>query len=242
MIGRRRRARGGRGPAGSCRPAGCGRGRGGRCAGGARAGWCAAGRGCRRGARRRGRCRSAALVTVSLTRLARPASSTGSPPASMAAAASRSSPSLSSTWAVDAAERLLEAGQRGQRGAEVRRHPLVEVAAQPVPGGAGDAVVDRPDEDAVPRRERRLRRGQPQLAGRHDVDGVLQRDRGVLEHDVVAAGRPHAERVPRLHDPAARRPGLDEEAADERVGVVAAGPHQHPAQHRDARCSRSCGR
>ena len=41
----------------------------------------------------------AAFVTVSLTRLARPATSTGSPPASTAAAASRSSPSPSSSWA-----------------------------------------------------------------------------------------------------------------------------------------------
>ena len=39
-------------------------------------------------------------------------------------------------------------------------------------------------------------------------------------------------------DPAARRARLDQEAPDERVDVVAARPHQHPAQHRDARAVR----
>ena len=53
---------------------------------------------------------------------------------------------------LDAADDLLRPRQRGQRGAEIGRHPVLQELDQPVARGAGDAVIDRGDEDRMHRR------------------------------------------------------------------------------------------
>ena len=133
---------------------------------------------------------------------------------------------------LDLAHRFLEAGQGGERRAEVARPPVVQVADQPVPRRPRDAVVERRDARGVPDRLHGV--AHRPLLRRPQVEAVIRRDRNVLEQHVVAARGAHPHVIPGLLDRYPRCPERHDEPADQRVVLGGARPDQAVAQDRRA--------
>ena len=100
-------------------------------------------------------------------------------------------------------------------------------------------VVDRPDQHPVPRHGRRVDRRGPRARSpgrrrRRASAGTTAPSN--TTSSLRVARMPRASQVSMTRH--ARCAGLDEDAADERIVVGRAGPHQHPAQDGDARAVR----
>ena len=100
---------------------------------------------------------------------------------------------------LDLPQAILNAGQCRQRRAKAGRRAGGGEIDQPVAGAARRAIIDGWNEREIPG-------ALPFVAleafgGRGDVEYVLERDRHVLEDEVVAVGGAHAGGVPGLFDP-----------------------------------------
>ena len=141
---------------------------------------------------------------------------------------------------LDAADDLLHARQRRQRRAEIGRHPVLQKLDQPVARGAGDAVIDRGDEDRMDRGLGEIRH--PPFLRLANIDFMVERKHHVVEHDVMAAAGAQAEMIPGLDDARARQSRRHQKQADAQSRARRSSPTPHTISGSARRSNRSCGR